>query len=166
MEQDLRKGLLVICRSLQHWKVRYLFVGGTAVALHGYYRHSMGPNGQLTTKPDIDIWFDPTYENYFNLLNMLKDLDLDVTEFLNEQHPDPKHAYFKLDMGEFTMDVLPRIQADIPFADAYTRKEAVDLDGVPIHYIGFEDLLDDKQRSARKKDQADIEQLKRQQGKG
>jgi len=162
MEHDLRKSLTAICRSLQHWNVRYLFVGGTAVALHGYYRHSMGPNGKLTTKPDIDVWYDPTYENYFSLLQMLKDLDLDVAKFMNEPHPDPKRSFFKLDMGEFTLDVLPRILADIPFADAYTRKENVDLDGVPIHYLGFADLLEDKQRSARKKDQADIEQLKRQ----
>ena len=83
MEHDLRKSLTAICRSLQHWNVRYLFVGGTAVALHGYYRHSMGPNGKLTTKPDIDVWYDPTYENYFSLLQMLKDLDLDVAKFMN-----------------------------------------------------------------------------------
>lgn len=36
---------------------------GTAVALNGYYRHSINIAGELTDKPDIDIWYNPTYEN-------------------------------------------------------------------------------------------------------
>lgn len=44
------------------------------------------------------------------------------------------------------------------------RKESVDLDGVTINYIGFEDLIADKQSSARQKDAEDIKQLKRVRG--
>jgi|GEM_PF-3857417 len=33
-----------------------------------------------------------------------------------------------------------------------------------IHYIGFDDLLEDKKRSARKKDQEDMEHLTRHRG--
>ena len=59
MEEDLKKNLLLVCSQFQRNEVQYLLVGGVAVALHGYYRHSMGPMGQLTSKPDIDLWFDP-----------------------------------------------------------------------------------------------------------
>ncbi|MBS1569720.1 MAG: hypothetical protein JST45_09785 [Bacteroidetes bacterium] len=59
MEEDLKKNLLLVCSEFQRNEVQYLLVGGVAVALHGYYRHSMGPMGQLTSKPDIDLWFDP-----------------------------------------------------------------------------------------------------------
>jgi uncharacterized protein YdcH (DUF465 family) len=37
---------------------------------------------------------------------------------------------------------------------------------VPIHYLSFDDLIEDKSGSARAKDQADIEHLKRQRGEG
>jgi hypothetical protein len=164
MENDLKNSLLSVCSHLQRFKVRYVLVGGVAVALHGYYRHSMGPSGELASKPDIDLWFDPTYDNYFKLLNALGAIGVDVAEFQNEESPDPKHSFFKLELNEFTLDTLPRINADIPFGEVYVRKESVDLDGVTINYIGFEDLIADKQSSARQKDAEDIKQLKRVRG--
>lgn len=141
-----------------------MLVGGTAVALHGYYRHSMGPTGQPANKPDIDLWFEPTYENYFNLLRMIEALGHDVTDFRSERQPDPNRSFFRLDMGGFALDALPHIHADILFADAFARREVVMLQGLPVHYISYEDLLADKQRSARAKDQDDVENLKRQRG--
>jgi hypothetical protein len=48
--------------------VEYLVVGGTAVALHGYFRQSHDPSGQLMEKHDLDFWYNPTYDNYFKLL--------------------------------------------------------------------------------------------------
>ena len=166
MEEELRKSLLSVCTLLHRSEVRYILVGGVAVALHGYYRHSMGPTGKITSTPDIDLWFEPTYENYFKLLNALAAIGVDVSEYQNETSPDPKRSFFKLDMGEFTLDALPGINADIPFGDAYHRKENVDLHGIPIPYIGYEDLLKDKQSSARQKDEEDIKHLKRQRGEG
>lgn len=88
MIEDLKKGLLAVCELLQRFEVRYMLVGGSSVALHGYYRHSMGPSGNLAAKPDIDLWFDPSYENYFNLLKTLEALNYDVSEFRNESQPD------------------------------------------------------------------------------
>ena len=161
MEGDLKDHLLAVCSTLERYQVRYMLVGGSAVALHGYYRHSMGPTGQLTDKPDLDIWFAPTYENYFCLLQALEEMGCDVSDFRSESNPDPSRSFFKLDLGEFTLDALPSIHANIPFMQAYGRKETVQWDGVPIHYIGFDDLLEDKLRSSRAKDRVDIEQLKR-----
>lgn len=57
----------MICKLLEEYDVQYMLVGGTAVALNGYYRHSTTISGELTSKPDIDIWYNPTYENYFNI---------------------------------------------------------------------------------------------------
>jgi len=166
MEEELKNSLLSVCIQLHRSDVRYILVGGVAVALHGYYRHSMGPTGKLTSKPDIDLWFEPTYGNYFNLLSALAAIGVDVSEYQNEDSPDPKRSFFKLDLDGFTLDTLPRINADITFKAAYARKENVELDGVPIHYIGYEDLLNDKQSSARQKDEEDIKHLRRQRGEG
>ncbi len=51
--------LLTLCKLLEKYNVQYILVGGTAVALNGYYRHSINVSGELTDKPDIDIWYNP-----------------------------------------------------------------------------------------------------------
>lgn len=58
--------------------VEYLIVGGTAVAFHGYDRLSKDLSGQTMEKLDLDFWYNPTYDNYFRLL---EDLGEDVAEF-------------------------------------------------------------------------------------
>ena len=63
MNDNLRVSLLLVCELLEKYKVMYMLVGGTAVALNGYFRHSVDVQGQLTEKPDIDIWYNPTYSN-------------------------------------------------------------------------------------------------------
>lgn len=67
MEDDLKNSLLTVCKLLDKFNVQYMLVGGAAVALNGYYRHSINTSGELTDKPDIDIWYNPTYGNYFNI---------------------------------------------------------------------------------------------------
>lgn len=164
MESDLKRSVLSVCDLLNRSEVRYMLVGGTAVALHGYYRHSMGPSGKLTTKPDIDLWFDPTYDNYFKLLTVLEELGTDVSRSRSETHPDPLHSFFKLDMEEFTLDALPSIKAAIPFGEAYSRRDEVAVEGIDIPYIGYDDLIEDKKSSDREKDKNDIQNLRRERG--
>ena len=64
-----------------------MIVGGAAVALHGYYRLSMNLDGKIAKKPDLDIWYNPTYSNYFKLLNVLEDLGQDVTKLKKSKAP-------------------------------------------------------------------------------
>ncbi len=61
--------------------MQYIIIGGTSVALNGYYRHSINLAGELTDKPDIDIWYNPTYENYFNLLKVIEELGARCNKF-------------------------------------------------------------------------------------
>lgn len=74
MENNLAKSILHICKTLNKHLVEYIIVGGTAVALHGYFRRSLDWAGELTEKPDLDFWYNPTYGNYFKLLNALEEL--------------------------------------------------------------------------------------------
>ncbi len=52
MESSLIDNILTVCRTLNKFSVEYIIVGGTAVALHGYYRHSMNVAGGIAEKPD------------------------------------------------------------------------------------------------------------------
>jgi hypothetical protein len=161
MEDNLKVTLLTVCKLLKKYNVQYMLVGGTAVALNGYYRHSVNVSGELIDKPDLDIWYNPTYENYFNILKIIEELGQDISEFKNEQSPNPRKSFFKLDFDSFTLDVLPAIKADIKFLDANQRKETVEVDETQIYFLNYFDLIEDKKATARKKDLEDIEQLKK-----
>jgi hypothetical protein len=139
--------------------VQYLLVGGTAVALHGYFRYSVNAAGGISDKPDLDVWYNPTYGNYFKLLDALEELGQNVTEFRNEQAPNPKKSYFKYEFEWFTLDLLPALKTVLTFNASYAKKELVVLEEVDIPFIGYNELLLDKAANARPKDIEDIEQL-------
>ena len=72
MEKSLTDDILHVCKILNKNAVQYLIVGGTAVAFHGYFRWSQNSSGAPAEKFDLDIWYNPTYENYFNLLKFFE----------------------------------------------------------------------------------------------
>ncbi|ANH82678.1 hypothetical protein A8C56_18365 [Niabella ginsenosidivorans] len=160
MENNLTGAILNICNILNNHTVQYLIVGGTAVALHGYFRKSMDSAGQYTDKPDLDFWYNPTYSNYFKLLEALGDLGMDVTVFKEESSPDPKSSFFKYELEKFTIDFLPTLKAKINFRAAFNRRENVTFSNINIPFICYEDLIFDKLANARPKDITDIKQLK------
>ena len=166
MEKTLGESILNICNILNKHSVEYIIVGGTAVALHGYYRQSINLDGVVTDKPDLDFWYNPTYKNYFNLLNALEELGQDVAEFKKEQTPNPKKSFFRYDFEKFNLDLLPELKAQLKFRTSFLRKEVVSLNGIDIPFISYDDLILDKEANGRPKDITDIEQLKSKRKKG
>ncbi len=138
-----------------------MIVGGAAVALHGYFSHSVNLAGIVADKPDLDFWYNPTYGNYFKLLNALEALGQDVTQYKREKEPNPKRSFFKYEFKQFTLDLLPELKASLQFAAAFTRSEFATLNDIVIPFISYDDLIFDKQAVARPKDLTDIEQLKK-----
>lgn len=160
MNDKLVDSILAVCRVLNHHGVEYLTVGGTAVALHGFYRLSTNPAGAVADKPDLDFWYNPTYRNYFNLLKALEALGQDVRSFKEEQAPNPTKSFFKYELEQFTLDLLPELKAALPFGVCYQHREVLAFREVSIPVISLDDLLADKAVNARPKDLLDIEQLK------
>ena len=141
MESNLQSGLLTICALLEKYEIPYLLVGGTAVALNGYYRHSINEKGDITEKPDIDVWYNPTYKNYFKILKVIEELGHDISPFTSEKSPDPRKSYFKLDFDDFSIDILPGIKANLKFMDVFKRSDTIKIDGIPIHFMIYSDLI-------------------------
>ena len=160
MEGNLTDRILSVCKALNKFSVEYMIVGGTAVALHGYSRPSMNLTDEIAEKPDLDFWYNPTYENYFKLLNALEELGQDVTKFKQEQVPNPKKSFFRYEFEKFTLDFLPELKASLKFKSSLKRKEIVTLNDVEIPFINYEDLILDKEANARLKDVTDINHLK------
>jgi len=165
MQNKLTDNIIDVCKVLGKHSVQYLIVGGTAVALHGYFRQSMDTGGQPADKLDFDFWYSPTYTNYFNLLSALQELGQDVEKFKNESAPNPRKSFFKFETELFTLDFLPELKGLTKFRDCFQNKEIVKLQGTEIWFISYLDLIKDKEENARPKDLIDIEQLKIKKGK-
>lgn len=149
-----------ICALFNQHSVEYMIVGGTAVALHGYYRKSTTPKGDVVDKPDLDFWYNPTYGNYYNLLRALGGLGKDVTEFQEEQAPDPRNSFFRFEFEDYTLDLLPSIKAPLKFGESFAKKQVVESGGVEIYFISFDDLVEDKESLGRAKDVEDVRHLR------
>ena len=160
MTDELVNGILAVCRVLNQLGVEYLTVGGTAVALHGYYRLSTNPAGVVSDKPDLDFWYNPTYGNYFQLLQALEALGQDVRAPQLAHAPNPKQSFFRYESESFTLDLLPELKACLRFGASYRNREVLLLHEVAIPLISRADLLADKAVNAQPKDLIDIAQLK------
>lgn len=101
----------------------------------------------------------PTYKNYFNLLNTLEELGQNITEFKEEQSPNPQKSFFRYEHENFNLDLLPELKAELSFRESYERRQIVALEGIEIPFISYEDLILDKQTRSRVKDINDIKHL-------
>lgn len=104
MEDSLTDSIFQICKVLNNHSVEYLIVGGTAVALHGYFRYSRHTSGEIAEKHDLDFWYNSNYDNYFRLLNALEELGQDISRFKVEKSPNPKSRF-----SDWTTRNLPLI---------------------------------------------------------
>lgn len=137
-----------------------MIIGGTAVGFHGYIRKSTTHDGLIIDKPDLDIWYSPSVQNYFRLLNALEELEFNVTRYRAEKSPRPDKSIFRFNLEACTLDLLPEIATSTKFLQAYTRSQKVTRDGIEFMIIGLEDLIAEKQASGREKDLNDIKHLR------
>jgi predicted nucleotidyltransferase len=158
--QNLVDNILKVCRVLNKHSLEYLIVGGTAVAFHGYYRMSKSSSGLPADKHDLDFWYNPTYKNYYNLLNAIEELGIDVSEYKVELAPNPRKSFFTQEFENFKIDFLPEIIGLTSFGDSFSKRIISKIDGVEICTISLEDLIKSKESTLRQKDAEDIVQLK------
>lgn len=160
MENSLIESVLKVCKILNDHSIEYLLVGGTAVGFHGYFRLSHNSSGNLMEKHDLDFWYNPTYGNYFKLLDALEVLGLDVAEFRNEVAPNPMKSFFKLEEENFKIDFLPAVPGLSKFRLSCENRIISNIQGVEVPYINYGDLIASKLALGRSKDIDDIDQLK------
>ena len=139
MEGSLVDSVLHVCNILNKHSVEYLLVGGTAVALHGYYRLSRETSGEVADKHDLDFWYNSSYA---------------------EKSPNPKKSFFRLEYEKFTADFLPALSGLSRFHYSYSKRELSKIGDIEIPFINYADLITNKQTQGRAKDMEDIEQLK------
>lgn len=151
----MKETLVSICSLLNKHEVDYLVIGGVAVIFHGYTRATA----------DLDFWYNPTLNNFHKIIKAFKEYGIEVSE-LEEAVFDPKKTFLRFPTPGFKTELLPTLAGDMSFNEAKKNAENIELDGVNVPIIGYDDLVRNKTFTNRLKDQADIEELaKRKKGR-
>lgn len=137
--------LATVCGLLNAAGVKYVVVGGFAVALHGVVR---------ATK-DIDILIEPTPENAERALKALEGLTWGISREL-----DPSEVVAKpiTVIGDDPRVDLLTLAWSVRYADAAPKVQKVEIDGVEIPFADLDTLIRTKQTD-RFQDKADVENL-------
>ncbi|HNT27351.1 MAG TPA: hypothetical protein PKH10_04140 [bacterium] len=128
-------------------QVEYLLVGGYAVGYYGYPRATA----------DIDVWIAVSEQNAGRIVSALREFGFAV--------PDLKPELF-LQKGRVIRMGVPPIRIEVitsasgvDFAECYSRRLVVEMDGIPVSLIELTDLKRNKKAAGRPKDLADLAQL-------
>lgn len=129
--------------------VRFVVVGGHAVAFHGYPRYT----------GDIDFFYKAESENAKGLVKVLeefgfKSLDVRAADFCKEGQ------VVQLGQPPNRIDLVNRIDG-VDFETVWKNKIAGKYGNQPCYYISLEDILTNKTKVNRPKDQADLDVLKK-----
>lgn len=127
--------------------VRYLVVGGYAVAFHGYPRYTK----------DLDVWIELSTKNAENVINALEEfgfgsLGLKTEDFLES------NQIIQLGYPPNRIDILTTLK-EINFEDCFKAKIEIEIQGIKINFIDLENLKKNKLATGRPQDLADAENL-------
>jgi hypothetical protein len=143
----LNKDFREFIELLNSNKVKYLVLGGYAIAFHGHPRYTK----------DLDIWLELSEENARNVIKVLEefgfaDLDISKEDFLH------KGMVVQLGYPPNRIDLINSPDG-VNFAECYKTKIEVKLDSLIVPIIDLENLKKNKKASGRLQDLADLEKL-------
>lgn len=144
----MNSDLTDLLRALNAEGAEYLIVGGYAFAIHG----------RLRATKDIDVFIGTNPENAVRVWRALAvfgaplgDLELgDLTK------PD---TFFIMGRAPNQIDIITTIDG-ISFQQAWRNRVRSTFDDVPVHYIGRDDLILNKEAAGRPQDLADVAYLR------
>ncbi|CAD5255399.1 MULTISPECIES: hypothetical protein [unclassified Imperialibacter] len=151
MTNELPEFLKVI-DSLNNHQVLYMVIGGFAV---NYYGHSR-------VTGDINLYLKDSLENRQNLINAIESLGYGRFESLLSVPMIAGYCEIMMDDGMY-VDLMTQIPGIDPLAFDADREqcEKAIIQGVPVFYIGFRQLLKNKESTGRNKDLLDLEELRK-----
>jgi predicted nucleotidyltransferase len=132
-------------RLLNSNSVEYLLIGGYAVNYYGFPRATA----------DLDIWIAIGQQNAQRVAQVLREFGFAQAEAAAFLEP---RKIIRMGVPPVRLEILTSISG-VEFAECYSRRLAVELDGVPVNLIHLDDLKRNKQASGRLKDRLDLEQL-------
>lgn len=143
LNKDFREFIELLNRN----DVKYLIVGGYAVAVHGYPRYTK----------DIDIWIFTDELNLKKIVKVINDFGFKSS---NIKVADLKESGTVVQLGlpPNRIDLITDVDG-VDFDDSYNNKFEIISDGLKMNFIGLEHLKKNKKASGRYQDLADLENL-------
>jgi hypothetical protein len=129
--------------------VRFLVVGGYALAAHGYPR--------ATDDFDTWVWVNP--ENAEKIVKCLTEFGFGSLSLATDDFMTPDRVV-QLGYPPYRIDIITSISG-VEFDSAWANRLIVDVDGLKVPFISREDLLKNKRATGRPKDLLDVEYLTR-----
>lgn len=127
--------------------VRYMIVGGYALAAHGLPRAT----------GDLDAWIWPDPDNARRILEVLDEFGFGELAITEDDLTSPDLS-IQLGSPPYRIDLLTRIEG-VNFESAWQRHVEVILDTVRVPFIGRDDLIANKRAVGRPQDVADVLRL-------
>jgi len=127
--------------------VKYLVVGGYALAFHGYPRYTK----------DLDIWLWVDEENANNLLTVLEDFGFSSLSLKQEDFLSPGYVV-QLGQPPGRIDLLTSVTG-LEFEPCYASRVTIEIQGAKIDFIDLESFKKNKKAVGRYQDLADLENL-------
>jgi hypothetical protein len=139
-------------RSLEQNEVKYLLVGGFAMAFHGYVRATH----------DLDLWIKDDPDNINRLKIALSENGVAGIEKTKSLQFVAGFTEFKVGNSGFVVDPMTNLKAfsSFDFDQCYERAKPGEFNDIHFKVIHMMDLLKEKEAINRLKDQADIIHLK------
>lgn len=142
--------ILEFIRVLARHDVHYVIVGGEAVVFYGHVRFT----------GDVDFFYDAGAENAGRLFDALQEFWSGHTPGLaGPEGLRRAGTILQYGLPPNRIDLLNTIDA-VPFDTAWTHRLTVRLgtddDAVDLHYIGLDDLIENKKAANRNKDRDDL----------
>lgn len=147
METRLPADFREFLRLLKAHEVRYLVVGGYAVAYHGYPRATQ----------DLDVWVSTDRSNADRVSSTIKEFgfspDLTAEQLISETD-----NVIRMGHPPMRIDILTAVTG-VKFDQCYESRIVDTIDGVEVNLISLRDLKRNKQASGRHRDLDDLEKL-------
>lgn len=143
LQPDFREFL----RLLNCHEVEYLLVGGYAVGYYGYPRATGG----------MDIWIAISETNAERTARAVREFGMPEQEAVKGLFTQ-ENKIIRMGVPPVRIEVITRASG-VRFADCYSRRDVVDMDGVSVNLISLADLKANKQACGRHKDLEDLKHL-------
>jgi len=127
--------------------VKYLVVGGYALAFHGYPRFTK----------DIDFWVWVDKVNAGKIMRTLQEFGFSSLDISEEDFLSPGYVV-QLGQPPARIDLLTSVTG-LEFEECYASRVHVDIQGVEIDFVDLESFKKNKKAVGRHQDLADLENL-------
>ncbi|MFI5308012.1 MAG: nucleotidyltransferase [Polyangiales bacterium] len=125
-------------------RVRFLVVGGHALAVHGRPRYT----------DDLDVWVEPTPANAKRVIEALQAFGYEAYSLSAAEFATPDRMTH-LGKPPMRIDIMTSVTG-VRFRDAWANRMRAKIEGMTLCFLGRKQLIQNKAAAGRAKDLADL----------